>query len=101
MKVAYLAGPYRARNDQNKWSNIMEARRVARAYWMVGWAVICPHMNSAFMDGDGTEGIFLDGDLEILRRCDTIIMMKDWQDSQGATAELALAKSLNKEIIFD
>jgi len=49
--------------------------------------VICPHLNTAFM-GRGDDRQWLDGDLEILRRCDAIYMLNGWRDSAGALAEL-------------
>ena len=53
------------------------------------------------MDGINTDTTFLDGDLEILKRCDVIYMLKGWYRSQGSTAELELAKKLKKEIIYE
>lgn len=35
-----------------------------------------------------------------LEKCDAVYMLKDWQDSEGATKEHELAKKLNKEIIY-
>lgn len=101
MKVAYIAGPYRAGSDDAKWQNIMYAREVARYYWINGYAVICPHLNSMFMDGGGiAEEDFLAGDEELLRRCDVLVLIPGWEKSDGARAERNLAKGLGKEIII-
>ena len=51
MRIAYISGPYRARTHDGVFENIMRARKVAREYWMKGFAVICPHTNTIFMDG--------------------------------------------------
>ena len=102
MKVAYIAGPYRAETEWKVLQNIRRAEVVAQKYWNMGYAVICPHKNSAYMgNGAVSDKQFLAGDLEIIRRCDVVVMMPEWMCSAGATAELALAQDLGKEIIFE
>ena len=101
MKVAYVSGAYRSDCTNGVWENINKARTAAVKLWNKGYAVICPHTNSIFMDGINTDTTFLEGDLEILKRCDVIYMLKGWRKSQGATAEHDLAKKLKKEIIYE
>ena len=96
MRVAYLAGPYRAPTENALWENIMEARRIAVELWKLGYAVICPHTNTAFFGlGADHDHIFLDGDLEIISRldpkCDCMVMMPKWRDSVGACGEREVA----------
>ena len=40
-------------------------------------------------------------DMHSLALCDAIYLLKDWQDSPGATAEYYYAKACKKEIIFE
>jgi len=40
-------------------------------------------------------------DMHSLALCDAIYMLKDWQESPGATAEYYYAKACKKEIIFE
>lgn len=101
MKVAYIAGPYRADTENGVVRNIRAAENVSIKYWQQGYAVICPHKNTALFGGLAEDAVWLEGDLEILRRCDTIIMMPSWKSSAGATAEYKLAKDLGLEIIFE
>lgn len=101
MKVAYIAGPFRAKTHWGVVENVRRAEVVALKYWKLGYAVICPHTNTANFDGAATDNIWLDGDLEILRRCDVLVAMDTWQNSSGARAEVALAKELGKEVIYD
>jgi len=58
---------------------------------------------------DGTEDLAALGfdlkealmwDLGAVSRCDAIFLLKGWEDSKGAQAELALAEALGKEVIF-
>jgi len=87
MKVAYVAGPYRAETEYELVSNIRVAEKAAVALWQMGYAVICPHMNSAHMGGVCQDKVFLRGDLEILRRCDLIVLVDGWESSAGARDE--------------
>lgn len=101
MRVAYIAGPYRAPTPRGIVENIRRAEAVALKYWKRGYAVICPHLNTALLDGACPDGTWMNGDLEILARCEVVVMMKGWEKSAGASAELSRAQSLAKEIVFD
>jgi hypothetical protein len=101
MKVAYIAGPYRSATVHGIVINVRRAEAVALKYWKLGYAVICPHKNTSMFDGAAPDNVWLDGDLEILARCDTVVMMHGWEKSQGAREELRHAESLAKIIIYD
>ncbi len=100
-KVIYVAGPYRADCENNLFENIMRARAKARELWHEGWTVICPHANSMFMGDKDDFQLFLDGGLELVRRSDAIYMLAGFEKSEGSLQELALARELGKEIIFE
>jgi len=104
MQLVYIAGPYRAPTIRGVVENIQRAEKVAIRYWQYGCAVICPHKNTALMDGsvnDNDHDVWLKGDLEMLKRCDVIVMMNDWQSSEGAKAEHEFAKENGIEIVYD
>ena len=101
MKIAYIAGPYRAKTKLGVLINIIRARKAAKKYWQKGYAVICPHSNSALFDSVVPDQHFLDGDIEILSKCDVIVMIKGWQKSSGARNELSFALENRLTIIGD
>lgn len=101
MKIAYIAGPYRAETQEGIRRNIAHARRVAEKYWRLGYAVFCPHLNSAHMDGVVDDAVFLAGDIAILKRCHVVVAMSTWSNSVGATKEIELADDLEIEVIYD
>lgn len=101
MKVAYIAGPYRGKTHYEIEQNIRAAEAVAIKYWKLGYAVICPHKNTAHFDGLATDDIWLEGDLELLRRSDVIVMMPNWAFSDGARTEYSEAMDFGKEIIYE
>lgn len=98
--VAYLAGPYRAKNGRTVRQNIRNAEAIAIKWWRAGFAVICPHLNTAFFDGEADDAVWLEGDLELIRRVDLVIAMHTHQESAGTQDELTLAASLGKKIVF-
>lgn len=101
MKVAYIAGPYRASSPSGTLKNIMAAREVALKYWKLGYAVICPHLNTALFDGEAADALWMAGDIEIMLRCDVVVMMSNWQDSEGARCEEQYALEHGKTLIYD
>lgn len=94
--LVYVAGPYRAATVDGIRENIEAARRVARRLWQAGFPTICPHMNTAFMDGAAPDEVWLQGGLVILERCDAIVLTPGWAISRGAVEEreYALARGL-------
>lgn len=92
MKVAYVAGPYR--DPCGQWfvhQNIEEARRISAELWALGYAVICPHSNTAHFDGVCSDQHFLDGLIAILLRCDLIVLAPRWKTSIGTLKEIRAA----------
>lgn len=104
MLVAYIAGPFRSATYYGIWCNVRAAEKVALKYWKLGYAVICPHTNTANFDGavsKENDKLWLDGDIEIMKRCDVVVAMASWESSTGAKAELEIAKECGLEIIYD
>jgi hypothetical protein len=101
MKVVYISGPYSNKDIGKQRLNITKALVVAEKYWKLGYAVICPHTNSAWMDEVVPYEQFMEGDLEILKRCDIIVMMEQWNKSKGASKEREFAYKLKKKILYE
>ena len=87
--------------------NIKQASDIARELWAEGYSVICPALNTAFVGDklrpfdakDFNSGIaperFYEGDLEMVKRCDAVVLSPDWQHSVGATKEKVFAEDLH------
>lgn len=99
MKLVYLAGPYRAKTTRAITQNINRAREYAIKLWQAGYAVLCPHLNSAHFDGCVEDARFLKGGLLMLQRCDAIAVMPGSEASEGTQAEIAEARRLGMEFI--
>ena len=107
MTLVYVAGPYRAKstehgqpNQWEQWENIRRAATLALEVWKMGASCICPHLNTAFFEGAAQDSVWLDGDLEQLRRCDAVLMTPDWQRSVGATVEHDLAGQIGIPVFY-
>jgi len=99
--IAYVAHPYRAKTIDEIAENIWDSRRVAKKYWKQGYAVICPCLNSAFMDGEIKDKDFIEGDLVLLSYADLLVLSGDWKKSTGCMAEREFAKVHGMPILDD
>ena len=98
MKLVYVAGPYRASREWQVVENIRRAEAIALEVWLMGAACICPHKNTALFGGSAPDETWLRGDLEIVRRCDALILAPGWELSKGTLVEIELAKQLKLPI---
>lgn len=94
VKVIYIAGKYRGPNQWAIEQNIRAAEEVAARVWAMGHVALCPHANSRHMEGVASDEVFLAGTLELMRRCDAVLLVPNWRDSEGARAEVAEADRL-------
>lgn len=101
MKLIYVAGPFRGKDNWEIECNIRRAETLALEVWRIGCAVICPHCNTRFFQGAAPDEVWLEGDLEILRRCDAMILTPDWERSSGARAEREEAIRLGIPVFYD
>jgi nucleoside 2-deoxyribosyltransferase len=91
MRVLYIAGPYSAPNAWKREQNIRWAELVALDAWRHGYVPLCPHTMARFYAGAIPEATCLAGDLELLSRCDGILLITGWEASRGAQAERTFA----------
>jgi hypothetical protein len=95
MKVVYIAGPIRALDGWTREQNIRRAEELAYKVWKLGAAAVCVHAAGRFFDqAIGDEEIIL-GDLEILSRCDAVLLAPGWQWSSGTLKEIDKAQEEN------
>ena len=100
-KIIMVSGKYRANSEYELEQNIRAAETASIKLWQSGWIVICPHLNSARMGGSCDDSVWLNGYIEILRRCDAIFMLKKWHESEGAIKEHSEAIKLKIEVLYE
>lgn len=92
MRLVYIAGAYRAPTPWGVEQNIRAAEDLAVKVHAAGMFAVCPHANARHMEGgDITDAHMLTGTLELMRRCDAVILVSNWRTSSGALAEVAEA----------
>lgn len=102
-QVVYVAGPYR--DERGEWwvrENIRRAEAAALVVWRMGGVAICPHKNTAGFGGALGEGeeVWIEGDLELVRRCDALWAIEGWEGSVGARREVEEAREWGVEVFF-
>lgn len=99
--VAYVAGPYRdPRGAYYIRQNIRAAEEVALELWRLGIPAICPHLNTALLDGAARDEVWLEGDIELMRRCDVVVMTPEWERSAGARREKEIAEAVGIPVVY-
>ena len=101
MKVIYIAGKYTDGNKQSTNLNIDKAERISKKIWKNGMAAICPHLNTRNWNGLLSQDEFIEGYFSIVKKCDAMIMLDNWKDSEGAQAEHWLAASYGIPIFYN
>ncbi len=87
MEVVYIAGPFRGPNTWEIEQNIRRAEALALEVWRAGAVAICPHTNTRFFQGAAPDDVWLKGYLEVVGRCDAVLLTSDYLDSEGAISE--------------
>ena len=104
--ILYIAGPYSAGNGRTVAENIAVARRYAVAAANAGWMPFTPHLNTAHFE-DSCPNVshqeWLAGDLRILKKlkpgCDAILLLPNWEQSEGTILEVGWAKHIGLTIL--
>lgn len=91
MKILYVAGPFRGPTPWDVECNVRHAEALSLRAAKCGVFPFCPHANTRFFDKQCTDELWLNGDLELLHRCDGILLTNDYVRSTGARAELEWA----------
>lgn len=100
--IIFVSGPFRGKPniEWNRQQNVRRAEAAALFVWRAGGIAICPHKNTEHFDGAADDAVFLFGDLQILERCDAILMVDGWGLSQGSCAELNFALDKNLTVLY-
>jgi hypothetical protein len=87
MKIVYIAAPFRAKNAWEIEKNIRRAEVIGFEVAKLGAMPLIPHANTRFFHGTLPDQFWLDGTMELLRRCDAAFFLAGWEKSSGCRAE--------------
>lgn len=94
MRVVYIAGPFRAPTQWGIVENTRNAERWGKVVAEAGGMPLIPHANTQHFHGLQTEAFWVEGTLELLRRCDALLLIPGWVASMGAVGERDEAERL-------
>jgi len=100
MKFVYISGPYRANKKIGVSENIHNARKVGYKVADLGAFPIVPHNMALGFEDDIHDDFWLDGLLDLVIKCDAVVMVEGWQQSDGSIKEMEVALR-NKIPVFD
>ena len=103
MKVAYIAGPFRADNSWEIEKNIRVAEAIGYERLLPhNIMFICPHSNARFSGGTFTDEIWLDCTAELLLRCDLMVLTSPGAPdiSEGTAGEVEIAREMGIPIYY-
>jgi nucleoside 2-deoxyribosyltransferase len=90
--LIYIAGPFRAATPWEVEANVRRAEALSVAVARMPMLFpVCPHTMGRFLSGAAPDEVWLEGDLELMRRCDAVLLVLDWQRSSGTRAEVTEA----------
>ena len=98
-KTIYVAGPMAGKPDFNRAAFNAAAERLASD----GWRVVNPVALNDAIDIGGTAGVaaVMDAELAIIPHLDAIYLLKGWERSKGARAELKVALEYGLMVITE
>jgi hypothetical protein len=100
MTVVYVAGPYRGATPWEIEQHVRKAEELAYRVARLGAMPLCPHANTRFFHGTLSDEFWLEGTIELMSRCDAVILTDDWHLSANTRGEVTRAHQLNLPV-FD
>lgn len=101
LKLVYIAGPFRGPTPGDVARNIERAEAAARFAVTLGVFPVTPHSIGARLQGVGSqESFWLPGTLELMRRCDEIWVVPNFEQSKGTRNEIDEARRLGIQIVY-
>jgi hypothetical protein len=98
--VVYVSGPITAVNQWLVERNVRIAEDAAAALLAHGVTAICVHSMGRFMGDMLSWEDWMRHDLAILALCSAVLVVGDWEKSNGTKAEIEYAQSLGIPVFF-
>jgi hypothetical protein len=101
--LVYIAGPFSAPTRAGVELNILGATGVGLTVAKLGAMPVIPHANTSHPAFENVQPyqFWIDGTLELARRCDAMLMVHGWERSKGAVAERELFIRLGKPVFTE
>lgn len=96
--IVYIAGPYRGPHAWAIELNIRGAEEIGFRVAQIGAVPLIPHTMYRHFQNALPDAFWLAAGIDLLRKCDAIVMGYAWRDSSGSRAEHAEALRLGLPI---
>jgi len=104
IRLIYVAGRFNADTGLARRDHVTHAMRhaawVLRQFGVQGLYPVVPHAQGEHLVGIGAEHIHYAGTLEIMRRCQAVLVVPGWEASKGTLAEIKEADTLGLPVFF-
>ena len=100
MPVVYVACPFRANDGWMIAENVHRAEAAGRRIASMGAMPLVPHAIGAKMHGTESDAFWLEGTKELLRRCDFVLVLPGYENSQGSIGEIAEAERCEIPVVM-
>ena len=98
--IVFIVGPYRGPSAWKIEQNIRRAESVALEVWKAGHVAVCAHAMTRDYQDELPDDVWLSGIRCIMARCDAILCVSGFLDSEGSVAEVALAREHGLPIYY-
>lgn len=94
MRLVYIAGPFNGDVEHN----CRKAEALACEVALLNAHPVVPHSLGRVLFGVQSEEYTYAGTLELMRRCDILLLVPGWENSKGARSEVDEARKLDKPV---
>jgi len=104
VKLVYISGPHVGSNYHQTEAYITYAREWAEKLARAGHAFYCPHLNTAHFDiitPDVPEYFWREMNLNILRRCDVVLLVPGWDNDEATKRDMEYAERWGIPVVVD
>lgn len=92
LQLVYVAGPFSAPTAWGIELNIRRAEALGREVAHLGAYPVMPHANMrGYWVDEAPYEFWIAGTLQLMRRCDAVIVVPNWQESRGTRDEITAA----------
>jgi hypothetical protein len=100
MRLVYIAGPYRSKTVHGVTQNIARAKAIGDIVIRMGHYPLIPHKNTELCEGLADDDFFIKGTMEMMLRCDAVLVTPMWEASSGTRGEIIAAHQNSIPVFF-
>ena len=98
--IVFIVGSYRGASAWKIEQNIRRAESVALDVWKAGHVAVCAHAMTRYYQDELPADVWLSGIRRIMARCDAVLAIPGWLQSEGSVLEVAVAREHGLPIYY-